>query len=109
MYALEETGLFHGGYFVVGTLLSPIDQRGISVEIIESLKKRIEDDAIQEVIFAFDSSVEGDATVSFLHGALQPYPVLFSRLASGVPVGAVLEGIDKGTLIRAFSGRQVLV
>jgi recombination protein RecR len=105
-YALEEAGLFEGAYFVVGSLISPLDQRGIGETIIQDLHTRITADEVEEVIFVFDSSVEGDATISFLKEELSSLPIIFSRLASGVPVGAPLEFVDRGTLGRAFAGRQ---
>jgi len=46
--------------------------------------------------------------VSFLRTELEETDVLVSRIASGVPVGAPLEYIDRGTLSKAFSGRQKL-
>jgi len=104
-YAIVRTGLYPGLYYVLGTTLSPLDDRGID---LEELKRRIEKHQVTEVIFAFDSSLEGDATVSFLKGELESSGVQMSRLAAGVPVGATLEFIDRGTLGRAFSGRQRL-
>lgn len=109
VYSLEETNLFKGTYFVVGSLISPLDQRTIDGQHVEDLKRRVVDETIQEVILVFDSSVEGDATVSFLREALSSLPVTVSRLASGVPVGAPLEFVDRGTLGRALLGRQRLV
>lgn len=73
---------------------------------LERLKDRIGTEAVKEVIFAIDSSLEGDATVSFLREELQPLQINLSRIASGVPVGTSLDFVDRGTLSRAFSGRQ---
>jgi recombination protein RecR len=109
VYSLEETSLFKGTYFVVGSLISPLDQRGIQDSLVEALKNRAQMEKITEVILAFDSSVEGDATVAFLRDELSSLPISISRLASGVPVGAPLEFVDRGTLGRAFSGRQKLL
>jgi recombination protein RecR len=107
-YAIEATHLFPGTFFVLGSTLSPLDERGIEPSHLDRLKARIQKEGITEVIFAFDSSLEGDATVSYLRDELKDLQIILSRLASGVPVGASLEFIDRGTLGRAFSGRQVL-
>jgi len=107
-YAIEATRLFPGTFFVLGSMLSPLDERGVEPAHLNRLKQRIQDEEIDEVILAFDSSLEGDATVSYLRDELKSLQIKLSRLASGVPVGASLEFIDRGTLGRAFSGRQEL-
>jgi len=107
-YAIEATHLFPGTFFVLGATLSPLDERGVESSRLDGLKRRIREEGISEVIFAFDSSLEGDATVSYLRDELKGLPIKLSRLASGVPVGASLEFIDRSTLGRAFSGRQSL-
>lgn len=108
VYAIDATGQFPGTFFVLGTLLSPLDSRGVERMGVERLKQRIIQEEIKETILALDSSLEGDATVSFMKEELKELPVKLSRLASGVPVGATLEFVDRGTLSRAFSGRQTL-
>ena len=106
VYAIDATGQFPGSFFVLGTLLSPLDNRGIERMALERLKERIVQEEIGEAILALDCSLEGDATVSFMKEELKALPIKLSRLASGVPVGATLEFVDRGTLSRAFSGRQ---
>jgi recombination protein RecR len=108
VYSLEATNLFKGTYFVIGSLISPLDGRGIQDRLLEILKSRLKEEGVREVILAFDSSVEGDATVSFLRDELACFPVSISKLASGVPVGAPLEFVDRGTLGRALMGRQLM-
>jgi recombination protein RecR len=108
VYSIESTGLFQGVFYVLGGLLSPLNDNGIEGMDIDKLKKFITSNALAEVILALDSSLEGDATVSFLRDELEPLHIKISRLAAGVPVGASLELVDRGTLRRAFSGRQQL-
>jgi recombination protein RecR len=108
VYAIEATGQFPGTFFVLGSLLSPLDNRGVERMALDRLKQRIAKEEVTEVIMALDSSLEGDATVGFIKEELKSFPIKLSRLASGVPVGATLEFVDKGTLSRAFSGRQSL-
>jgi recombination protein RecR len=106
VYAIDATGQFPGTFFALGGLLSPLDGRGAEGMALDHLKNRIGTEQVKEVIFAIDSSLEGDATVGFLREELQPLDVRLSRIASGVPVGTSLEFVDRGTLSRAFSGRQ---
>jgi recombination protein RecR len=108
VYAIDATGQFPGTFFVLGTLLSPFDNRGVERMELDRLKQRIAKEGIKEAIMALDSSLEGDATVGFMKDELKDLPIELSRLAAGVPVGAMLEFVDRGTLSRAFSGRQSL-
>ena len=105
-YSLEETRAFKGLYHVVEHLLSPLDGRHASQLRVDRIDKRIAAHQVREVIIAFDSTLEGDATALYLKNHLASKNVAVSRLAFGLPVGSSLEYIDGGTLIRAFVGRQ---
>jgi recombination protein RecR len=63
-------------------------------------------DAVQEVILAVGSDVEGEATAHFLAELLRPQAVKVSRIAQGLPAGGGLESADELTLFRALSGRR---
>lgn len=106
-YALEETHSYKGLYHVVEHLLSPLDGRHADQIDLIRIEKRLEQSPIQELIFAFDSTLEGDATALFLKQHLSTRPHLkLSRLAFGLPVGTPIEHTDGGTLLRALQGRQ---
>jgi len=104
VYAIEETNVFQGVYHVLGSLLSPIDGRPPEVLNLPLLKERITHLKIQELILAFDSTIEGDATALFIREQL-PH-IYISRLALGLPLGSSLDFVDEGTLSRAFSDRK---
>lgn len=104
VYAIDNTRLFAGSFFVLGSLLSPLDERGVDSMDIPLLKRRVSS-GVEEVILALDSSLEGDATASFLKNELESLSVKITRLATGVPVGASLDFVDRGTLSRALSCR----
>lgn len=105
-YAIEQTSTFQGFYHVIEHLLSPIDQRHAESIDIERIENRIKERGIREIILAFDSTLEGDATALYLKARLAQEGLFISRLAFGLPVGTSLEHIDGGTLARALSGRQ---
>lgn len=107
-FAIEETHQYSGLYHVLGSLLSPIDQFDESAIPIGAIKKRIERLGITEVIIAFDSTLEADATALFLKEELEPMGARLSRLAYGMPMGSSLDFVDGGTLGRAISGRGEL-
>jgi recombination protein RecR len=105
VFALEATGEYRGQYHVLGSLLSPLDGRGDERLRMAPLFSRLQKGEIKEVVFALDSTLEGDATALFLKEQLEPFSLSISRLAFGIPVGSSLEYVDGGTLARAFLGR----
>lgn len=114
LFSLEATGQFQGTYFVLGSLLSPLDDRGISDQTIDLLVSRIQHEAVQEIILALDHSPEGEATTLYLRQKIRDCEqYLFSdgrqlrltMLATGVPVGSSFEFIDRSTLGRALTHR----
>ncbi len=107
-YAIEETRSFRGLYHVVEHLISPLDNRHASTLRVDRIVQRIEQNQTREVILAFDSTLEGDATALYLKNQLARPNLSISRLAFGLPVGSSLEYIDGGTLARALAGRQSL-
>ena len=107
-YAIEETGNYRGLYHVVEHLLSPLDGRHASTFRLDRIEQRRQEHKISELIIAFDSTLEGDATALYLKNHLARPHLAISRLAFGLPVGSSLEYIDGSTLARAFSGRQIL-
>ncbi len=108
--ALERTGQFKGTYHVLGGAMSPIDGIGPEQLHIPELLKRIEEDAVEEVIIATNASVEGESTALFLQRHIQETgsTVKMSRLARGIPVGVDLEYADQITLSHALEGRRFL-
>jgi recombination protein RecR len=101
--AIESTGGFKGRYFVLMGRLSPID--GISPDDlgIPDLLRHIQHTQIEEVILATSSTVEGDATASFIKDHL--HSVKVSRISYGIPIGGELEYVDGNTIARAIQGR----
>lgn len=108
VFSIEETKVFRGLYHVIEHLLSPLDGRHASALRLERIEQRIERHSIKEIILAFDSTLEGDATALFVKQQLSKYPLAISRLAFGLPVGSSLEYVDGGTLAKAIFGRQTI-
>lgn len=106
VFSIEETHTYQGFYHVLGGLLSPLDQKGPSQLTLELLKTRIQNLQVKEVIIALDSTLEGDTTALFIKEEIKNYPVEFSRLAFGLPMGSALDYVDGGTLARALSYRN---
>ena len=105
--AVERSGVFHGTYHVLHGVLNPLE--GISPDRlrIKELIARLHGD-VKELIFCLNPTVEGDATVHYLHRLLSAQGLVLSQPASGLPVGGDLEFADDLTLGRAIDGRRTL-
>ena len=105
---LEKSGVFHGRYHVLGGNLSGVD--GITPDDlnIANIPSRIKNEDIQEIIFALPNTVEGKTTQQYIMATIGNENIVFSELASGVPLGGDLDYIDDGTLTLAFGGRKKL-
>ena len=104
--ALERTSGYQGRYHVLHGVLSPIEGIGPDDLKIDELIERLQTGKVKEIILATNPSMEGDATAMYLLQRIQPFDVLVTRLARGLPVGGDLEYADPNTLLRALDGRQ---
>jgi len=107
--AIERIGEFKGRYYVLGGLLSPLDNVGPEDIGVADFLNMIREKKFEEVILALNPSTEGETTALYLKKLLQQdvSGLAISRLAQGLPTGAAIEYADDLTLSRAFSGRQV--
>lgn len=106
---LERAGVFRGRYVVLGGRLSPLDGIGPESLRVELLERRLREGGVAEVILATNSSMEGEATATWLQQLLAPWTeVRVSRLARGLPVGGDLEYVDGVTLNHALTAREAL-
>ena len=103
--AIERAGTFDGKYHVTGGLISPL--AGVSQEDIHlrELIQRVKDDNVEEIIIAFEPTVEGDATSLFISRLLNPAGVKVTKLARGLAVGADFAGTDSLTIAKAIENR----
>ncbi len=103
--AIERAGAFQGVYHVLGGLLNPLEGIGPQQLSINALITRIEL-GVQEIIFAFNQTPEGDATAAYIATKLANSHVKCSCLAQGIPVGASLEFTDRLTIYKALAQRN---
>ncbi len=108
IFLFEKLGMFHGKYHVLNGLINPLE--GINPEDIglDKLIKRINDEKYNEVIFALKPSIEGETTALYIKKILEGLNITITKLASGLPIGADFEYIDKLTLELALSDRKVI-
>jgi recombination protein RecR len=103
--AMEKTGQFHGQYHVLNGVISTF--KGILPEDInvESLINRVNQD-MDEVIIATNPTIEGETTALYIAKRLKENGIQVTRLASGLPMGGMLDYADEMTLIKAMEGRK---
>ena len=105
MMAIENTSQYNGIYHILGGLISPLDGIGPNDIKISELIQRIENEKIQEVIFALSTTMEGDTTNYYLFKVLDKYNVKISSIARGIAIGDDIEYADEITLGAAISSR----
>ena len=106
--ALERAHEFKGLYHVLNGVISPMDGIGPESLKIKELLIRLQNNDVEEVIIATNSTIEGEATAMYLANLLKPLGVKVTRIAQGLPVGGDIEYADEVTLARAFNGRLEL-
>lgn len=106
VFALEQSGIFKGKYYVLMGRLSPIDGIGPAELGLDILEQRLIDDNIQELIIATNTTMEGEATSHYISDRAKKHNVKVTRIAHGVPLGGELEYIDGGTLAHALNSRR---
>lgn len=106
--AYEKTGQYQGLYHVLHGAVNPME--GVQPENIKlkELLQRLQQEEVNEVIIATNSTVEGEATALWISKFVKQAGIKVTRIASGVPVGGALEFIDEMTLFRALEGRTEL-
>lgn len=106
--AIEQTGSYHGFYFVLMGHLSPLDGIGPQQLGLDNLLSQCQQSTVREVILATNLTVEGEATAHYIGQLLSPLQLILSRIAHGVPTGGELEYLDGGTLARALQARAMV-
>ncbi|WP_417720445.1 recombination mediator RecR [Salipiger sp.] len=105
LWAMERSGVFKGRYHVLGGTLSALDAVGPEELRIPQLARRIEEEAISEVILALNATVDGQTTAHYIADQFEGRVELTS-LAQGVPIGGELDYLDDGTITAALTARK---
>ena len=103
--SFEKTEKYHGLYFVLNGLLSPLKGKDPASLRLPYLRQRVIEEGIEEVILATSSTLEGETTALYINKYLKDTGVKLSRLAYGLPVGADLEYVDYLTIERSLASR----
>jgi recombination protein RecR len=108
LLALEEGGFFRGRYFILGGLLSPLDNVTPGSLEFERLTERLKEGNVREVVLALGTTLEAETTASYIKNFIErKFPgVRLSRLAQGMPLGAEVKFMDRETLKQSLAHRQ---
>lgn len=105
LIAMDRTNIYRGMYHVLGGILSPVNGIGPESLRIKELVERIQSEPVKEVTYAFNPTVEGEATIIYLNNCLRQFTLKTSRIAYGLPVGSDMDYADETTLTKAYEGR----
>lgn len=109
VWTFEKSSVFYGRYHIIGGVLSGVAGITPADLNVQNLPARIKTENITEVIFALPNTIEGKTTANYIMSVIgDDTNVVFSELASGVPLGGELDYIDDGTLTLALKGRKKL-
>jgi|SRR3989344_3833280 len=108
--ALERSGTYRGGYFVLGGTISLASEKmsGLRVkQLLDSLSER-KNAGLTEIILAFPANPEGDATAVRMREDLsESEPTLsITTLGRGLSTGSELEYADPETIKNALDSRR---
>ncbi len=112
--AIEKTGKFKGYYFIMGGVISKMEdlkrERNFIKKRNSELIERLKNSAIEEIILALNPTPEGEATSRWIEAEIKNSPriegVKITHLGKGLPVGGELEYTDEETLAFALRRRE---
>jgi len=110
---MQKSNTYNGRYFILNGLMSIANKKdsvGLrTTELVKEIKRGIEEDNLQEIIFAFTVNPEGDNTKMFIKQLLQPliekHKIKITTLGRGLSTGTELEYSDSNTLKNALRNR----
>ena len=103
--AIESTQQFNGVYHVLGGIISPLDGIGPDQLNIDQLITRVQENDIQELVFALNANIQGDTTIYYIQKKLPPGNIKITTISRGIAFGGELEYADEMTLARSLQNR----
>ena len=103
--AIENTSKYQGVYHILGGIISPMNGIGPDDLNVNSLMDKLSNNNITEIIFALNTTMEGDTTNFYLYKKINPLNIPVSAIARGVAIGDELEYVDDITLGRSIINR----
>jgi recombination protein RecR len=109
MWSIERESSYTGVYHVLGGLLSPMKGVMVSSLFLHTLKNRIRQQNVTEVIIGLGGSGEAETTFHYILKLLESIDSLrISRFARGLSAGMEIDYADKRTLDTALGERRTV-
>lgn len=107
LLAIEKSGAWKGQYHVIHGRISPLKSIGPESLNLESLKSRLQNGAIHEVLLALANDIESEATCHYIQEViLANASITVSRIGFGLPSGGDITYADSLTLRNALESRK---
>ena len=108
MLTLEQGGFYRGKYFILGGLLSPLDNKSAEDLDLPKLFARLSEGSVSELILALGSTAEAESTGVYIRESVAKRcpDIHVTRLAQGIPLGAEVKFMDRETLRQSLKYRQ---
>ncbi|MEI8097684.1 MAG: recombination mediator RecR [Sediminibacterium sp.] len=103
--AIESTQQFNGTYHVLDGIISPLDGIGPDQLNINPLVQRIQQENIEELVFALSPNIQGDTTIYYIQKKIAHPSCKITTIARGIAFGGELEYADEMTLARSIANR----
>ncbi len=103
--AIESTQQFNGTYHVLDGIISPLDGVGPDQLNIEPLIQRIQNEHIEELVFALSPNIQGDTTIYYIQKKISQFTCNVTTISRGIAFGGELEYADEMTLARSIANR----
>lgn len=108
VFAIEQTKSYHGLYHVLHGALSPINGVGPGKLTIEQLLHRLTKEPIEEILFATNPTLEGEATAMYIKKHMgENTEIKLTRIAKGIPMGGDIDYADEVTLGNSLEQRVI--
>ncbi len=105
IWAMERNHIYNGLYHAIGGVLNISEGKTPATLNIYSIKNRIKENNVSEVILALDGTLNGESTAHYIWQTVSDTNVKITRLAHGMPVGGELDYMDDGTISIAMRMR----
>jgi recombination protein RecR len=107
LIAIERSSAWKGQYHVLHGKLSPIHGVGPEELNLEALKRRLQDEDVQEFVLALSNDIEGQATCHYIQEEIiADRSIKITRIGFGLPSGGGVTYADSVTLRSALDGRR---
>lgn len=107
LMAIEKKRIHAGLYHVLGGVARIGQKDNTRSLTINSLKKRVKEENIKEIIIATNPTTTGDITAVLVKDALKKYPgIKITRISRGMPTGGDIEYADPDSIAGSFLGRS---